>query len=384
MVRKRVVEVEKVEKVAQDKSSSKARGTRGIPTQTMDELLSKTGYQIRGFSQGQKVKGKVLEIAPKILILDIGAKSEGLVVEREFDLARHFISGLRVGDTVEAQVSVPEQRGQVLLSLRNTAEDYAWKALEDALVGGREVEAKCDSPTKGGIGVTVFGLKAFVPTSHLGTALVKNPSLAIGRTLVTKAIEVDRKKNRIVLSERAVSEKDVMLAQERALRKIKEGERLRGKVVGIVDFGAFVQIEKDGALLDGLVHLSELSWQKVAQPSEVVGVGDELEVVVIGKGSGQGRLAFSIKQAQEDPWRKVQEKYKEDARVEGTVRRLGDFGAIVELEPGVEGLVRLSRIPAGISLKDGARVECFVEKVDKKNRKISLGLVLKAKPVGYK
>lgn len=379
--KKKVSKVPQVSKVSKAKSPV-ARASK--PASTMDELLARTGYQLRGFSQGQKVKGRVLEIGPKSLVLDIGAKSEGLVVEREFDLARHFILGLRVGDTVEAQVSVPEQRGQVLLSLRNTAEDYAWKALEDALVGGREVEAKCDGLARGGMDVTVFGLKAFVPTSHLGTALIKNPSLAIGRTLVTKVIEVDREKNRIVLSERAVSEKDAMLAQERALRKIKEGERLQGKVVGIVDFGAFVQIEKDGALLDGLVHLSELSWQKVTQPSEVVKVGDEVEVVVIGKGSGQGRLAFSIKQAQEDPWRKVQEKYKQDARVGGTVRKLGDFGAIVELEPGVEGLVHLSKIPTGISLKDGARVECFIEKVDKKNRKISLGLVLKVKPVGYK
>lgn len=354
------------------------------PAVTMDELLSRTGYQLRGFSQGQKVTGKILEIGPKSLILDIGAKSEGLVADREFDLARHFIAGLNIGDIVEARVYVAEQKGQVLLSLRDTAENYAWKELAESLADGREVKVKCDALARGGIDVTVFGLKAFIPTSHLGSALAKNPALVTGRTFAAKVIELDREKNRIILSERQVSEKEAILAQETALKKLKEGEKFQGKVVGIVNFGAFVQVEKDGALLDGLVHLSELSWQKVVQPSEVVKVGDEVEVVVIGKGAKEGRLAFSIKQAQGDPWGKVQEKYKQDLRVRGTVRKLGDFGAIVELEPGVEGLVHLSKIPAGISLKVGAEADCFVEKVDKKNRKISLGLVLKEKPVGYK
>lgn len=378
-------QVPQVSKVSKAKSSSQ---TSGGKAQTMDELLAKTGYQIHGFSQGQKVTGKVLEIGPKVLVLDIGAKSEGLVAEREFDLARHFILGLKVGDTVEAQVVVPEQKGQMLLSLRDTAENYAWKRLEELLAKGGEVEVKCEGLLKGGLGVGAFSLKGFIPTSHLGTALAKNPALAVGKTFKVKVIELDRVKNRIIFSERAVSEKDAILAQEKALEGIKAGERFRGRVVGLVSFGAFVQVEKDGVPLDGLVHLSELSWQKVSSPSEVVKVGDEVDVVVVGKDNlktqERGRLALSIKQAQEDPWAKVEEKYRQDARVQGTVRRLGDFGAIVELEPGVEGLVHLSKIPAGISLKEGAGVECFIEKVEKKNRKISLGLVLKEKPVGYK
>lgn len=366
------------------KKQSKKRDTSSsnAPAQTMEELLAKTGHQIHSFSRGEKVEGKVIEIGPKSLVLDIGAKSEGLIVDREFEAAKHLIKTLNPGDVVKAQVLVPEERGQILLSLRNTAEDYAWKLLEEAQKSSQEIEAKVESYSRGGLAVNVFGLNGFIPGSHFGSSLAKNPGSSVGRGLKVKVIELDKEKTRVVLSEKAVSESEALAAQEEVLKKIKNGEKFRGKVVGLAGFGAFVQIEKDKVPLDGLVHLSELSWQKVADPSEIVKVGDETEVTVIGKEGG--RLAFSIKKAQEDPWGDIQEKYKEDSRVHGTVSKVGDFGAIIELEPGIEGLLHISKVPADVSLKVGSQVECFVEKADKKARKISLGLALKAKPIGYK
>lgn len=394
MIRKKVAEVEKVEQVVQDKPSSKARGTRDTratrgtpPARTMDELLSKTGYKIRSFARGERVLGKIIDIGPKSLILDIGAKSEGIIADREFEAARHLIKELNVGDEIEAQVLVPEQNGQVFLTLRETAEKHAWDILNKKLKEGEEVEARVEGLAKGGLAVSVFGLKGYIPGSHLGGRVSKNPGVLVGRNVKVKVLELDREKERVILSEKAVSEAELIAAQEKVLEKIKKGEVLPGKVVGIAGFGAFVQIDKEGVLVDGLVHLSELSWQKVSSPSEVVKAEEEVKVVVIGKettGPGVPRLALSIKQAQEDPWEKVEEKYKKETRVSGNVVKLGDFGAIVEIEPGIEGLVHLSKIPAGISLKEGTPVECFVEKIDKKNRRISLGLVLKAKPVGYK
>lgn len=374
------------------KKQSKKRDTSSsnAPARTMEELLAKTGHQIHSFSRGEKVEGKVIEVGPKSLILDIGAKSEGLIVDREFEAAKHLIKTLNPGDVIKAQVLVPEERGQILLSLRNTAEDYAWKLLEEAQKNSQEVEAKVESYSRGGLAVNVFGLNGFIPGSHFGSSLAKNPGSAVGRGLKVKVIELDKEKTRVVLSEKAVSEAEALAAQEEVLKKIKSGEKFRGKVVGLAGFGAFVQIEKDKVPIDGLVHLSELSWQKVADPSEIVKAGDEVEVTVIGKdpsagsGHGGGRLAFSIKKAQEDPWNDIQEKYKEDSRVQGTVSKVGDFGAIVILEPGIEGLLHISKVPADVSLKVGSQVECFVEKADKKARKISLGLVLKTKPIGYK
>lgn len=349
---------------------------------TMDELLSKTGYSIHSFSRGEKVKGKVIEKNSRSLILDIGAKSEGLVVDREFEATKHFISNLSVGDVIDAYVIVPEDRGQILLSLRDTAEDYSWNLLKDSLNNGTEIDTKVESVAKGGLVVIVYGLKAYIPASHIGSQLAKNLNSSVDKHVKAKAIEVDREKNRIVLSEKAVSEADILAAQEKVLKNIKEGERFAGKVVGVVSFGAFVQIQKDDINLDGLVHLSELSWQKVSDPSGVIKVGDEVEIVVIGKEGS--RLAFSVKQAQKDPWAEVEKKYKEDMKVKGKVTKMGDFGAIIEIEPGVEGLIHLSRIPAELSLKEGSEVDCFIEKIDQKNHKISLGIALKAKPIGYK
>lgn len=354
----------------------------GAPAVSMDELLTKTGYQIKGFSRGDKVKGKVLDIGPKFIILDIGAKSEGVVTDREFEAVKHFVKNLALGDEIEVQILSPEEKGQIVLSIREAAEKYAWKILEDTVLASGEIDCRVESVAKGGLNVLVMGLNGYIPGSQLGSFLAKNPSSALDKTLKVKAIEVDREKNRIVLSEKAVSEAELLAVQEEIVKKIKPGEKFRGKVVGIVNFGAFVQIEKDKVALDGLVHLSELSWQKVSSPEEVVKLGDEVDVVVIGR--EKGRLSFSMKQAQEDPWKEIVKKYKEEVRVKGKVIRLGDFGAIIGLEPGIEGLVHLSKIPAGISLKEGSSVDCFIEKVDQKSRKISLGLVLKTKPAGYK
>lgn len=350
---------------------------------SMEELLRRTGYSFSGLSRRQKVEGKVIAITSKALILDIGAKSEGLVEGAEFEIARSFITQQKVGDKVQAVVLVPEtEAGHVLLSVRDAAEEAAWKILEDAKKNDEPVEVKVESKTQAGLSVLISGLAGFIPNSHLGRILAANSQSAVGRTIQAKVIELDEGGRRVVLSEKAVSEAETIKEQAKALTKIKKGERLRGRVVNLTDFGVFVQIEKDGTALDGLVHLSELAWEKVESPSSVVKEGDEVEVVVIGK--EKGKLALSIKQAKEDPWATASKKYKAETGVRGEVSKIGDFGAIIKLEPGVEGLLHLSKIPPGKVLHEGDSVECFIEIVDAKNRKISLSLVLKEKPIGYK
>lgn len=364
--------------------------------QTMDELLQKTGYQPRGLSRGQKVEGTVVNKTSKSLILDIGAKAEGVVAEREFEAAREFIKKLKKGDCVQATVLVPEaESGQSILSIREQALFSAWEALAEAKKKDKAVEFQVDSVTRGGLTVTAEGIQGFIPGSHLGGELgklvSKNPQKIAGQTVRAKIIELDPEQNRLVLSEKAVSEAELLKEQEKALKKVKKGEKYRGKVVGLTGFGAFVQIEVDGVPIDGLVHLSELSWEKVDNPEEIVNEGDEVEVVVIGKASGPdgsgpggGRLALSIKQIQDDPWKSASKKYKPDTQVKGKVTKVGDFGALIALEPGVEGLLHMSKIPAGVSLNKADVVSCFVEEVDEKARRISLGMVLKEKPIGYK
>lgn len=356
--------------------------TGGEPTDLMGQLLARAKTQLRGLIAGQSVEGTVINIGNKSLSLDIGAKSEGLVTDLEFQSATPFIKTLKVGDKVQATVIVPETvSGQSLLSVRSAAEDAGWKYLEEAERETREVDATVLVQTRGGLTVNAAGLEGFVPMSQVGSELAKKQNL-VGRTIKVKVREVNREENRVVLSERAVSESDLIAKQQKAVQNIEKGEVFDGEIVGVVNFGVFVQFEKNGIPLEGLVHLSEISWQKVSDPTTVFEVGKSVKVIVIGK--EPDRLALSIKQTVKDPWGEIAQKYAPETKVKGKVTRVGDAGAYVELEPGMEGLIRHGKIPADMSVKVGDKLDVFVEGVEAKNHKISLGVVLKAKPVGYK
>lgn len=350
---------------------------------TMEELLATTGYTPKGLSRGQKVEGTIVEIGPKSVTVDLRYKSEGLIAEREFESARAYIKTLKPGDVLQAMVVAPEgEGGYVLLSLRETADEFVWKTLEEKSKRGEEVEVRVENATRGGLTASVYGIAGFIPTSHLSGDLAQNPQSAQGKTMPVKIIEVDREKNRLVLSEKAVSQSEFLQKQKEMLNTIKKGEKFTGRVVKVVTFGVFVEIIKDEIPVEGLVHLSEISWNKVATPAEALAEGDEVETVVIGK-EGE-KLALSIKQTQEDPWTGAIGKYHKDDQVTGSVTKVGEFGAFVELEAGVEGLVRAEKIPAEKPLKEGEEVKVFIEDIDNKNHKLSLGLVLTSVPVGYR
>lgn len=349
---------------------------------TMEELLAKTGYAPRGLRRGQEVTGTVISISSKSLVLDIGAKSEGLVIESEFDMAKPFIKTLSAGDEIQATVITPEgEGGHVLLSLRQSAQDFVWKTLEEKRESGEEVEVKVEGATRGGLTTSLYGIGGFAPTSHLSGDLADNPQSAVGRNLQVKIIEVDREKQRLVMSEKAVSQKEFLAKQKEVLGGIKPGEKFVGRVTKVINFGVFVEIVKDGTPVEGLVHLSEIAWNKIINPSEVLAEGDEVEVVVIG---GDGKLALSIKQTQGDPWVGVVGKYHKDDQITGTVAKIGDFGAFVELEPGIQGLLSSAKIPTERKLTEGEGVKAFIEDIDEKSHKLSLGLVLTSVPVGYR
>lgn len=354
----------------------------------MEELLQKTQYQIPSLTKGQEIEGVVTEKTGNTLVVDIGAKAEGIVSEEEFSEAKYFIEKIKVGDKIKARVSIPETKeGQILLSLGNAAEEFSWQTIEEAYRQAKEIEVKVEAATRVGLAITAYGIKGFIPNSHLSSKLEKDGSSTVGKTISAKIIEANRNNNRLVLSEKAVTEKEEIAKQEEVLKNIKIGTKFTGKVAKIVNFGAFVKIEREGIPLDGLVHLSEISWEKVADPSDVLSEGDMVEVIVIGK-DGQsaqaGKLAFSIKQTQKDPWEQALKKYKKDATVKGQITKTGDFGAVVEIEPGVEALLPLAKIPTDTSLKVGQSMDFFVENINKKSRKITLDLSLKKKPLVYK
>jgi ribosomal protein S1 len=369
-------------KKASLKASPSVVGKVSKKPQNMEELLQ--GYSWHGFKKGEIVEGIITEKSNKAIWVDVGAKTEGLILSKEMRVAKDFVGNLKVGDKIKVSIFQPENdKGYPLLSFRKTLNEFAWTDFEEKLKTGAPLKVKGKEMNKGGLVVDANGFFGFIPTSCFGTKLAGKVKDLIGRDFEAKIIEVDREKNRLILSEKEISEKGLISEQREALGKIKVGETLEGEVSSIMPFGLFVKI-KGKKNLEGLLHISEISWEKIDDPSKLYKVGDKIKVKVILADAQSGKLNFSLKQLEQDPWSEIEKKYVVDAKIKGEITRMAPFGAFVGLDKGVEGLIHISKIPAEKSLKAGDKVNCFVESVDKEGRKISLGLVLTEKPVGYK
>ncbi|KKQ44213.1 MAG: 30S ribosomal protein S1 [Candidatus Woesebacteria bacterium GW2011_GWA1_37_8] len=369
-------------------SKSTSAKFKSDDSSVMEGLLSKYSKNFKSFNKGEKISGTVLEISPNRVIVDIGGKSEGLVAEKAFKEAEEYIKSLKVGDTVDAAVIIPETRdGFTILSFRKAKFDTLWEILLRSRDDGLPLTVEGKNVTNSGIMVEVKGLSGFIPNSQLGKDALENAENLIGKKFQAVVIDVDREDNKVILSEKEVSEKDELALARRAIEETEEGETFEGQVASIYDFGVFVKIEKktkEGEMvpLEGLVHISELSWEKTRRSDDAVSIGETVKVKVIGK--TKGKLALSIKQATANPWDTIAEKYPKDKRVTGEITRHSDFGVFVALEPGVEGLVHITKIPPATSYERGDKVDVYIEEVDAENKKISLGLILTSKPVGYK
>ena len=374
-------------------SKSSLNGTRGEP-QTMDELLKQTNYKFYGFRRGEVVEGIITERSKKTIWVDIGTKTEGLILDKVIKAAKDFVEQLKVGDKVTVVIYQPESdNGHPLLSFKKTLNDYLWVEFDEKLKNGEPIKVRGKEINRGGLVVETKGIAGFIPTSCFSAAFVSNPASLINRDFEAKIIEVDKEKNRLILSEKAVSEQGLIKEQEEILKKIKIGDTFEGEVTGVMPFGLFVKVKLDQKTkeakekeipIEGLVHISEISWEKVDDPSKFYKQKDKVKVRVLMVDKKSGKLNLSVKQLQEDPWLEIEKKYPLEAKVKGEITRLAPFGAFVNLGKGVEGLIHISKIPAEKSLKAGDKVNCFVESIDKAGRKMSLGLVLTEKPIGYK
>lgn len=389
----------KAKKPSQKKSNSKILDTKSKSSsvkepQTMDELLSLYGENLAPLERGQKIKGIVIDKTLKTLVLDINRKSEGLVAEKAFNEARDYIKDLEVGDEVTASVIIPETpEGYTILSLRQAKEDASWEKVLEAFKNGKPLVAYGKSLVTSGITADVEDLPAFIPNSQVGKEASKNPKDLLDDHFKVKVIEADRDSGKIVLSEKEISDAEDIKLVKKAIEGISVGDVYDAQVSAVLDFGCFVEIpitvEKQKTGVEGLVHISELSWEKVYNIKDAIKEGDNVKVKVLGIEDsvrlGQpSKLSLSMKQAQKDPWSDIEKRYKVDSKKKGTVVRVSDFGVFVRLEPGIEGLVHITKIPPGTRLEKDKEVNVYVEEVDQKNRKISLGLVLTAKPLGYK
>ena len=338
------------------------------------ELLALYEETLGSVSEGQIVRGKILGVSEKDVLVDIGFKSEGVINLSEFSDP----SALQPGDEVEVYLERMENNdGLVVLSKQRADFLRVWNKIKEAYDTEEVVEGRLVRRIKGGVVVDLFGVDAFLPGSQVALRRVPNLDDLIGQQLQFRVIKLNKRRRNIVVSRRVVLEEERAIKRGKLIKELEKGQVRKGQVKNITDFGAFVDLGG----IDGLLHITDMSWGRVSHPSEVVSIGDEIEVKVLEFDKERERISLGLKQLEAYPWEKVSEKYPVNERVRGRVVSITDYGAFVELEKGVEGLVHVSemswtrhvRHPAKI-VSIGDVIDAVVLKVDQENEKISLGL----------
>lgn len=349
--------------------------------QTMEELLAQTGYKLKGVKKGQVIEGVITSTIPQEVFIDIGAKTEAILASKERDQIASLLKRLKVGDKIQALViSAENEWGQPVVSFRKAAADFKWERTSSLLSSGEAVKVRGLEVNRGGLIVDFEGLRGFVPSSQMMADHVGRERNLVNTSLTVKVIEVNRSKNRLVFSEKKVLSLEEEKKRKEVWEKTKVGSKVKGEVVAILPFGVFLDI--DG--VEGLIHISEIAWEKVDNPASYFKMGDKIQALVIGKDGKTGQFQLSVKQLTSDPWEKVAKKYKENQAVTGEVIKKEPYGAFIRLGEGLDALLHISKIPPNTSVKIGEKLKCIIESVDIGKRRISLTLLPKEKPVGYK
>jgi len=337
----------------------------------MQELLAR--YQTRDFREGQIVKGHVLEVRAREVLVDIGYKSEGMIPLSEFD----DMEDLQVGDEVEVLLCrLENEEGMVILSKERAAYKQNWEKIAKVFQEGGIIKGKVKAVVKGGLTVNI-GVEAFLPGSQIDIVPPKDLNGFVGNTYDFKIVKINDDRKNVVLSRRELIEQERAEKRAAFLDSTKIGDRVKGNVKNLTDFGAFIDL--DG--IDGLLHITDMSWGRIGHPSEVLKVGQELDVVVLDINKEKERVSLGLKQKMANPWDSIEAKYPVGTKVKGKVVNLVPYGAFVEIEPGVEGLVHVTELSwtkrvakASDILKQDQELEAVVLGVNKEEQKISLGI----------
>lgn len=351
---------------------------------TMDDLLAQQEESTKQLTPGETATGKVLSVKKHEVLIDLGAQGVGYVPRREVGFSRN----LAVGDEVTASIVDAElDNGMSLLSLRKAAKDRGWEEVQAKMEAGDVIEVSPYDANRGGLLVEYEGVRGFLPVSQLSAEhyprvgssdkdeILQRLNSLVGQTMKVRILDCDRKANKLIFSEKEAVKDG--LAERFA--SLKVGDKVTGVVTGVVDFGVFVNVEG----IEGLIHISEISWERVANPSDYVKVGQSVEAKIIS--IDKDRLSLSMKQLTQDPWLDEVEKFKKGDKVEGTVTRITPFGAFVQISPAVEALVHISELGGGEGVDPekvftlNERKEFVILDIDRDNRKISLSLADKKK-----
>src|SRR5579871_3202665 len=352
----------------------------------MARLLEEQDVQFRSIKRGDVVEGQIVRIDPEEILVDIGLKSEGVLTTKELPPSGYgSLSELHVGDDVLVYVMQPEtNEGHAIVSIKRARLERQWRIAQEQYERGDLLEAEVIDHNKGGLIVNLEGIRGFVPISQIlnlkredtadnAETQAKLQSM-VGRKLQLKIIEINRNRNRLILSERLAVQEWRAKRREELLNELQVGEVRKGTVSNLANFGAFVDL--GGA--DGLVHISQLAWSRVNHPSEVLHVDQEVEVQVLGVDKEKKKIALSIKRAEVDPWTTVEQRYQVNQLVKGIVTKIAPFGAFARIEDGVEGLIHLSELLPGqdpkTALHEGQELTLRILRIESERRRLGLSV----------
>lgn len=338
--------------------------------------------------RGENIQGTIMSITPAEILVDVGCKTEGVISSHDLErVDKEFLASLKVGDEISVYVVRPQDRdGNIQLSMSRSQYETDWKEAERVFESGEVIEETITGANRGGLIINLDRVRGFIPASQIVSAHVARDATdedreaalteLVGTKLRLKVIELDRQRNRLILSERAAVREWRQEQKDRLLDQLKEGDVRHGVVSSLCDFGAFVDL--GGA--DGLVHLSELSWRRVGHPKQVLEVGEDVDVFVLSVDKDKRRIALSIKRLQQEPWSRVDEKFQIGQLVTGTITKLTNFGAFARLDDNIEGLIHISEIseeriahPKDV-LHEGDEVQLRVIRIDPERQRIGLSL----------
>lgn len=353
----------------------------------MEQFLTDPSHDYRNLQYGDTADGTIMRIDREEVLVNIGSKAEGVVPLREMQsLSAEDRAAMQTGDVILVFIVQSEDNeGRAILSIDKARQEKSWRVLQEMHDSGDVIDAKVVNYNKGGLLVNLDGVRGFVPASQVssisrGSETQKQSDMAklVGTSLALKVIEINRERNRLILSERQAVQEAREGRKGELLSSLKEGDVRTGIITSVCDFGAFVDI--GGA--DGLVHLSEISWSRVKHPNEVLKPGDKVQVYVLGIDNERKRIALSIKRTQHEPWVTVSERYQLGQVVEGTITQLASFGAFARIEDGVEGLIHVSEMGDGRVqhprevVQEGDRAQVRIIRIDPARKRIGLSMRL--------
>ena len=343
----------------------------------MEEFLNQEEASSRRIAHGDIIDGVVVRVDPDEVLVDVGSKSEGVISSRELGTRESGTPDLHSGDRIKVFVLQPENEdGNVVLSLRRARAESVWLKAQEQQVSGEMMDAEVREQNKGGLIVNILGLRGFLPTSQVSRTYNANLQELVGQRIGVKILEVNRKRNRLIVSQKAAFDEDRARQRGELFEKLKVGDEIEGKVSGLTTYGAFVNL---GAA-DGLIHISELSWDRVANVADVLTVGQEVQVKVIKLDPDTSRISLSLRQLGQDPWDHIEKRFPPGAIVEGEVTKIKKYGAFLQIGDGIEGLLHISELAwehvehTEDVVHVGQKLRVRVFQADRSRRRISLSL----------